>query len=116
MLDQWFKELVYPGEVTDFFQEISGSGGPNEIIRKVCFYTEENQYFITAIERNGSDKHYLGCSVSSRKSRPGEDWIRGNDLPDGPFTKKTWDRIVYAIVSYEIVKLSPFLKPEETPE
>jgi hypothetical protein len=116
MLDQWIKELVYPGKVTDFIQEISGSGNGQEVHRSLCFYTENHQYFISAIERfKGNETSYLGCQVSSRKARAGEDWVRGNDLPDGEFNKKTWDRIIYAIVSYELVKLSPFQKPDKIP-
>lgn len=114
MLDQWLKELIYPGDPSDFFQEISGSGGKKEAKRKFCFYTEDYNYFITAIEReNGSD--YLGCGVSARKARAGEGWTRGNDLPDGEFNKKTWDRIIYSIVSYELVKLSKYQKPDSIP-
>lgn len=117
MLDQWIKELVYPGEVKDFIQEITGSGNNEETQRSLCFYTEEHVYYINAIDRFHATKgSYLGCQVNSRKSRPGEDWIRGNDLPDGEFNKKTWDRIIYAIVSYELVKLSPFQKPDTVPE
>ena len=118
MLDQWLKELIYPGKVKDFIQEINGSGNGEEEQRTLCFYTENHVYFINAIERfKGKNKSgYLGCQVSARKARAGEDWIRGNDLPDGEFNKKTWDRIIYAIVSYEIVKLSPFQKPDTVPE
>jgi len=116
-LDQWLKELIFPGKVEDFFQEINGQGDDKKVTRNFCFYTEEYQYFITAIERFDEDKdNYLGCQVSARKSRAGEDWLRGNDLPDGPFTKKTWDRIIYSIVSYELVKLSEFQKPDTVPE
>ena len=117
MLDQWLKELVYPGNVTDFIREIVGSGDDEKTGRSLCFYTQDHQYFINAIERYTDDKKsYLGCQVSARKTRAGEDWIRGNDLPDGEFNKKTWDRIIYAIVSYELVKLSPFQKPDTVPE
>ena len=117
LLDQWMSELIYPGKVKDFFQEVSGHGSPEEVKRDFCFYTKDHQYFITSIERKDGDKHdYLGCQVSARKARAGEDWIRGNDLPDGEFNKKTWDRIIYAIVSYEMVKLSNFQKPDTVPE
>jgi len=115
MLDQWLKELIYPGKVTDFIKEIEGHGGDGEVYRSLCIYTEDNQYFISAIERPAG-KSYMGCQVTSRKARAGEDWHRGNDLPDGDFSKKTWDRIIYAIVSYELVKLSPFQKPDTVPE
>ncbi len=117
MLDQWLKELVYPGKVTDFIKEITAAGNKQEEQRSVCFYTENHQYFINAIERFYCvESSYLGCQVSARKTRAGEDWVRGNDLPDGKFNKKTWDRIIYAIVSYELVALSPFQKPDTVPE
>jgi len=116
MLDQWLKELIYPGNVKDFIQEDGGEGSLKEVVRRLSFYTEEHQYFIVAIERYDSDKDdYLGCQVSARKTRPGEGWIRGNDLPDGSFTRKTWDMIINAIVSYELVSLSTFKKPDMIP-
>ena len=59
-------------------------------------YTQDNCYQITAA--NG----YLGCTVSKRKSRPGESWTRGNDLPDGPFGRATFIDILGAIVCYEL--------------
>lgn len=117
MLDQWLKELIFPGDVKNFIQEDSGEGSDKEVKRRLSFYTEEHQYFIVAIERfDGDDKSYLGCQVSTRKSRAGEDWARGNDLPDGKFTKKTWDMIINSIVSYELVKLSRYQKPDSIPE
>jgi len=117
MLDQWIKELIFPGNPDNFIQEISGQGGDGEIVRKFCLYTNENKYFITAIERTGGDKRsYLGCQVNTRKHRAGEDWTRGNDLPDGTFTRKTWNMIINAIVNYELVKLSEYQKPDSIPE
>ena len=50
---------------------------------------------------------YLGCIASARTVRPGEDWTRGNDLPDGPFSKETFDDIMRAVVAYELVALDP---------
>jgi len=115
MLDQWVKELIYPAIVTDFIEEVSGQGSPKEVVRKLCFYTEEHKYFITAIEKSNGYS-YLGCAVEARKIRPGEGWVRGNDLPDGSFTRKTWDMILNAVVSYELVKLSDYQKPSTVPE
>jgi len=116
-LDQWLKELVFPGKVEDFIEEKSGSGktDPGEIYRNFAFYTDEYQYFMTAIEREAG-KSYIGCTVSARKERAGENWKRGNDLPDGPFNKETWNRIIYAIVNYELVKLTPFRRPDTIPD
>jgi len=115
LLDQWLAQLIFPGKVEDFIQELKGSGDPEEVKRKFCFYTEEHQYIINAIERS-DENSYLGCGVLTRKERAGEDWKRGNDLPDGPFNKETWNRIIYAIVNYELVKLTPFVKPDGIPE
>ncbi len=111
---QWLEELVFPGKVEDFIQEVSGYGSDEEVNRKIVFYTDEHEYYITAIERKKGDG-YLGCGVLARKNRAGEDWARGNDLPDGPFNKETWNRIVYAIVNYELVKLTPYKKPDSIP-
>jgi len=115
LLDQWLRELIFPGDVTNFIQEISGKGDTEKIERNLSFYTEENQYFIHAISYSNGREDYLGCQVNARKARPGEGWIRGNDLPDGPFTKKTWDMIINAIVSYELVALSEYQRPSTVP-
>ena len=72
---------------------------------KCHFYTNDNKYTIIAIDRGG-DNGYLGCTVSQRKSVAGEDWTRGNDLPDGPYNYETWQKIKNAIISYEIVEVS----------
>ena len=114
-LDQWLKELVYPGKVKDFIEEVSGKANKNEIEREICFYTENYCYFIYAIERLDDKDSYIGCQVNARKKRAGETWHRGNDLPDGVFSKETWNKIIYAIVNYELVKLSPFQKPDKIP-
>lgn len=48
---------------------------------------------------------YLGCTVTARKPRAGEDWVRGNDLADGAYCKETWRKIKDDIISYELVKI-----------
>lgn len=73
-------------------------GGCNEY--KCYIYTDNNKYAIYANDKD--DKGYLGCMSQSRRHRPGEDWFRGNDLPDGPLTEKTWNAIMKAIVRYEL--------------
>lgn len=49
----------------------------------------------------GEHPAYLGCTASTRRPRPGEDWTRGNDLPDGRFNLQTLQSIIGAIVFYE---------------
>jgi len=70
---------------------------------RIRIYTETNSYSISACLAPG--KSYLGCIASSRKPRAGEDWTRGNDLPDGEFWEETWRKILAAIVGYELVKI-----------
>lgn len=112
LLDQWITQLIYPGKISEFIQEIEGHSEPGvEVYRRFVFYTEEHQYFIVAIDRE-NDGGYLGCQVQTRKPRAGEDWLRGNDLSDGPFDKDTWVDIINSIIRYEVVKLSKYVKPK----
>lgn len=71
---------------------------------RVRIFTENERYTIVATQG------YLGCTVSNRKPRAGEDWTRGSDLPDGELSRKTWERIKDRIVAYELVRVA---KPRE---
>lgn len=51
------------------------------------------------------DAGYIGASSLTRWARAGEDWMRGNDLTDGPFTKDVFDAIMRDIVRWELVPL-----------
>lgn len=99
------------------------SGGHEEV--RIQIYTDRNVYTIRAVERwhisygaasaksehpqppanKVYEKGYLGCVVQSRKPRAGENWRRGNDLPDGALDQATWLRILAGIVSYEMVQV-----------
>ncbi len=76
---------------------------------RVYLYTKTNRYSIVARRvKNGKeriDDGYLGCIASSRKPRAGENWTRGNDLPDGALTEATWQRILAGIVRYELQRI-----------
>ena len=63
-------------------------------------YTDNYRYCIYA--HNRGECGYLGCTYQNRRYRPGEDWFRGNDLPDGPLTEQTWYNIMVAIVRNEL--------------
>ena len=116
MLDQWLRDLIFPGQTKDFIEHKAGHGtGDGEVKREFCLYTNDHQYRFVAVERRGEDG-YLGCIASTRKNRAGENWPRGNDLPDGDFTEKTWNRILNAILNYELIKLSTYKKPDSVPE
>lgn len=68
----------------------------------VILFTERNHYHISAIFMKRGRNAYLGCTAHSRYFRPGEKWTRGNDLPDGPLSRKTWDAIINGILRYEL--------------
>ena len=114
--DKWLEDLVFPREVDDYIEVLYDGGqgegdGFFEMKKRISFYTDNNKYTIIAIER-GQDQGYIGCGVSSRKARPGEDWQRGNDLPDGPFNTDTLEQIKNGIIAYELEQLS-VKKPQD---
>lgn len=57
--------------------------------------------------RPGKPNGYMGCVTSARTPEPGENWKRGNDLCDGPYSEETWNRIMTDIVAYEIKAAIP---------
>ena len=81
-------------------------------IFRASFFTATNQYRIYAVERPHG-KSYMGCTSLSRRARPGEDWQRGNDLPDGPLTEETWQAILAGVVRYEAQRISPDCRDNE---
>jgi len=98
----------------EYINQLSRWGGSkflwehNEDSDRVYLYTDGNRYCVVA-----TDSDYLGCVVSSRKSRPGEDWSRGNDLADGKFNDKTWDLILRDIIAYELKSISDYILQRE---
>jgi len=85
---------------------------------KVYFYTNDNEYCIVVrfvgyhilgtIDDPTHDAYknsYMGCTVKTRKQRPGESWQRGNDLPDGKYCTQTWNDIINGILRYELKTL-----------
>jgi len=112
-LKKWVQEICRGEQsLKNFVKVIEDSGESNEdgsayeLEFKFNIYTETHKYRITALDRN-EDEGYLGCTMSNRKPRAGEDWTRGRDLPDGKFTKETWEHIKNGILAYELVKLAP---------
>jgi len=87
----------------------------SSLVKRYYLYTDNYKYSITArIYENG--RSYLGCVVSARKSLPGENWHRGNDLADGKFTYETWLKILNDIVAYELVPLAEKYEPLQDTE
>ena len=75
--------------------EHSGTGS-----HRAVFATTKNNYFVSFKDT------YLGLTVSSRVARPGETWLRGSDLPDGKFSKETFDQMMDAVLTYELREVS----------
>ena len=98
----WVREDFYPTTGSIVKEQES-----SDVVR-LTIYTATNCYRIIAKETD----NYLACGGSSRKPRPGEDWTRGNDLPDGKLTKKTWRRILCGIIRYEMQHISTDAKVE----
>ena len=101
----WLKELVRYGNVDSqvlIFIDTKEDGKNRFICR---LYTNDHCYSISGYKPFGSNNGYLGCIASTRKNRVGEDWNRGSDLPDGKYSKKTFDAIVRRIVAYELKNL-----------
>lgn len=117
-LKDWISKLIYPGDEKDFIitnQYGDASSDFTQSVMEFSFYTSEFKYKIYAIDRS-TDDGYLGCQAIARKIRAGENWNRGNDLGDGPFNETTWQSILNRIINYELVQLSKYIKPADTPE
>lgn len=67
-------------------------------LSRLYLFTDNYRYCISL---TGSNKAYLGCTLTSTRWEAGEDWHRGSDLPDGKFNKTTFNRIWAAIVKRE---------------
>lgn len=102
-LQYWLKSIAPYGNV-DHSMLIFYDEDDHRV--SVNFYTSDNKYNISTrrphVVDNKMDHGYLGCTVSDRKPRPGEDWTRGSDLPDGPYSDSTWKNIVNRIIKYEM--------------
>ena len=75
----------------------------------IAIYTSDYKYRIVA------KKNYLGCTATTRRARPGEDWNRGSDLPDGDFSRDTLINILGAIVLYELKEIVERQTPRFAP-
>ena len=107
-LVEWMKEIIPYSNFDKYTRKVregietnifNTDRHANHVTYIIC--TAEHRYSISATPT------YLGCIASATRQRPGEDWTRGNDLPDGPFSRETWESIKDRIISYEMVKLDP---------
>ncbi len=78
-------------------------------IFRASLFTERYTYHIVAhpswVTADTGHEGYLGATVTNRKERAGEDWMRGSDLADGSYSEDTWRRIMVDIISHEMVRL-----------
>lgn len=106
----WLKEIVRYGNVDSqilIFLDTKEAGKNRFVCR---LHTNDHYYTISGYEPIENKSSYLGCTASTRKNRVGEDWNRGSDLPDGKYSKKTFNAIVRGIVAYELKTLQLWRK------
>ena len=95
-LYNWVKSISRYNKVEDF---IIADYKENRM--RVKFFTKNHEYRISARLPKDTNEGYLGCVVQVRKPRAGENWQRGNDLPDGKYCEETWLKIMKAIKSID---------------
>lgn len=104
-LKQWVRDDIYRfGHFDDVVYMIQELRNPRVGELTFELYTSSHKYHIHAIDRI-QNTGYLGCTASCRKEKPGENWFRGSDLADGPFTRETWQKIKNDIISHELQKI-----------
>ena len=60
---------------------------------------------------------WIGAGLSNRFCEPLEDWHRGRDLPDGPCSRDTFKKILYAILACELIPYDDGSRvPQDIPE
>lgn len=80
--------------------------------KKNCYITTSTyEYCITTSTK--TPKGYLGCVASCRTTEVGEKHLRGCDLPDGTYSKKTFIAIMLKIVNLEARGKPPISGKEE---
>lgn len=87
----WFDDLKYDKELKEY----------KDNTFKIFLYTKNHKYTIITIPHYDGSPPYMGAQVICRKYREGEDWLRGNDLSDGKFSKDLWNKIIQDIIKYE---------------
>lgn len=105
LLVQWASQLAGRGGNLVDAAVLSVAGDTVGPVFRVQLFTQSHRYTIAARPPCGDDDGYLGCTASARTPLAGEDWTRGNDLADGPYSDATWIEIVYSILGYELVRL-----------
>lgn len=106
IVDVWVSALVGGRRGYTRWEPIHADGGIMEY--RVIFCTASTTYSIRV------RPDYLGAYANMRRTRAGEDWLRGSDLPDGPLSEQTWGAIKAAILRYDLVLLASEPDPMRT--
>lgn len=97
---EWLGAVYRPSQIDRAIHVCPDAGEYGAIHIKI--WTDTNEYRIRIVLMPKElENAYMGASAAARKPRVGEDWTRGNDLPDGKFSEKLWLDIMVAIVKYE---------------
>lgn len=106
--------LEYPNPIRSaFYQFMEDLCGKYATSEENVLYDENDTFYIARLFTEKyrysivgrKDGSYLGCTNSVRAPNPGEDWTKGNDLADGPFSKETLEQIKSDIISCELLKI-----------
>lgn len=102
---EWLSSIYAPSKIDRAFKveyvDIRPSSYIPKLFVKAKIWTLNNVYSICGSIHVENLPGFLMCGALSRKPRTGETWCRGNDLADGKFGEKTWNRILQDIVRYE---------------
>ena len=96
---QWIKDYVRYGNVDS---QVIISLNEDKKSFSCKLFTQDNKYSISGTLPTNNSQGYLGCIYTQRKPRVGEDWVRGNDLPDGVYNKDTFLKIMRSIIKTEL--------------
>ena len=101
---KWLKKLVLFEDLKKFIYICRYE--KNHFI-KIYLFTEKHVYTIIAhLPDEEQLNGYLGGYCSNRTHIAGEEWIRGFDLPDGPYNIDTWEKIKSDILAHELIPVA----------
>lgn len=90
IVEKWLEDFIR-GSRNYYYCEMDKEGH-----ERLHLFTHNTKYQINF------SKTYLGASYENRAARPGEDWLRGGDLPDGRFNHSTFLKIMGSILQREL--------------
>lgn len=108
-VEAWLRDrLVRHGRRSKVMIDRPPTQGAQDYAVRARLWTAINVYAII-VKPFSNHMGYMGCVVTSRAPRPGEDHTRGSDLADGDLGDETLGRILADIVHYEALDVAPRL-------